>query len=184
MSISASLHKAAKLQEKIEGLRKQLNDLLNKTRQELATTPAPEIPAALRGTGTRGNSRAAKSAKTAKESKVPATRGRRGRAAKEEEAAVAEAPVARRGRKAVGKGKGRSPLASRKRASSPGGPLAPAVVKVLQDNGKPMRVAEILEGLSKNGYEFSSPEPKKNLAARIYRLSGVKQVAQGLFAQV
>ena len=179
MSISASLHKAAKLQEKIEGLRKQLSDLLNKTRQELAAAPAPEIPAVLRRTSARG-SQATKPTKAGKGTKAPARRGRGARAAKEVAAAV-EAPAVRRGRK--GAGKGRSPLASRKRASSPGGPLAPAVVKVLQDNGQPMRVAEILEGLSNNGYVFSSPEPKKNLAARIYRLSGVKQVAQGLFAQ-
>ncbi len=173
MSISASLHKAAKLQEKIEGLRKQLNDLLNKARQELASTPAPEIPAALRG----------RAAKATKGGKSPAARGRVGRPAKVE--AIAEAPAPRGGRKGKrnGAARGRSPLASRKRASSPGGPLAPAVVKVLQANGKPMRVAEILEGLTNDGYVFNSPEPKKNLAARIYRLSGVKQVSPGLFGE-
>ena len=75
----------------------------------------------------------------------------------------------------------RSPLAGRKRASSPSGPLAPAVVKVLQSKGKAMNVSSILADLVASGYEFNSSEPKKNLAARIYRLSGVKQVGPGLF---
>ena len=44
-----------------------------------------------------------------------------------------------------------------------------------------MSVREILDGLTSSGYKFNSPEPKKNLAARVYRLSGVKQVAAGLF---
>ncbi len=178
MSISSSLYKAVKLQEKIEALRKQLTELLNKARQELASNPTPEIPAALRRAGHRGGN-IAKAIKTAKPNKVKVTRRGADRPVKAEPAL---APVAKAGRKA--KGRGRSSLAGRKRASSPGGPLAPAVVKVLQSNGKPMRVADILDGLFKNGYRFSSPEPKKNLAARIYRLSGVKQVAEGLFAQV
>ena len=64
---------------------------------------------------------------------------------------------------------------------SPSGPLAPAVVKVLQSKGKAMSVRDILSDLTASSYRFSSPEPKKNLAARIYRLSGVKQVGPGLF---
>jgi hypothetical protein len=45
-----------------------------------------------------------------------------------------------------------------------------------------MGVTEILDSLLANGYKFSSPEPKKNLFARIYRLKGVKQVGPGRFA--
>jgi hypothetical protein len=45
-----------------------------------------------------------------------------------------------------------------------------------------MSVAEILEGLTANGYKFASLEPKKNLFARIYRLKGVKQVGPGKFS--
>jgi hypothetical protein len=71
-----------------------------------------------------------------------------------------------------------------RRSTSPTGPLAPAVVKVLQSKDSPMSVSEILEGLSSNGYKFASPEPKKNLFARIYRLKGVKQVGPGRFAAV
>ncbi len=88
-------------------------------------------------------------------------------------------PKAARGSKA----KRRSPLAGHKRASSPSGPLAPAVVKVLEQKNKPMTVRDILEQLLATGYKFNTPEPKKNLAARIYRLKGVKQVNPGLFAR-
>lgn len=80
--------------------------------------------------------------------------------------------------------------ARRQRSSTPqrssrteraSGPLAPAVVRVLRSRGSPMGVSEILDGLLANGYKFNSPEPKKNLFARIYRLKGVKQVAPGRF---
>jgi hypothetical protein len=68
-----------------------------------------------------------------------------------------------------------------RRSTSPSGPLAPAVVKVLKSRSNPMSVAEILDGLNANGYKFTSPEPKKNLFARIYRLKGVRQVGPGRF---
>ena len=84
-----------------------------------------------------------------------------------------------RGRKATavapsGKNRGR-------RSTSSTGPLAPAVVQVLKSKESPMSVSEILDGLMSNGYKFASPEPKKNLFARIYRLKGVKQVGPGRF---
>jgi hypothetical protein len=88
------------------------------------------------------------------------------------------APVATRGqvrRVGVVRGRGR-------RSTSPTGPLAPAVVQVLKSKNSPMSVSEILDGLLSNGYKFASPEPKKNLFARIYRLKGVKQVGPGKFA--
>jgi hypothetical protein len=99
---------------------------------------------------------------------------------------VAPAPVARRANRATrarragsaalnGRGRGR-------RSTSPTGPLAPAVVRVLKSRSGPMGVSEILDGLLKNGYKFNSPEPKKNLFARIYRLKGVRQVGPGQFA--
>jgi hypothetical protein len=69
-----------------------------------------------------------------------------------------------------------------RRSTSPTGPLAPAVVKVLKSKESPMSVSEILEGLFSNGYKFASSEPKKNLFARIYRLNGVKKVGPGKFA--
>ena len=69
-----------------------------------------------------------------------------------------------------------------RRRGSPSGPLAPAVVQVLKAKGAPMAVAEILEGLRANGYQYPARDPKKNLGARIYRLKGVKQVGPGQFA--
>jgi hypothetical protein len=69
-----------------------------------------------------------------------------------------------------------------RRSTSPTGPLAPAVVQVLKTKESPMSVSEILDGLTSNGYKFASPEPMKNLFARIYRLKGVKKVGPGRFA--
>ena len=100
----------------------------------------------------------------AKEEQQPSTRGRRGG-----RSAVAAAQASSNGRS-----RGR-------RSSSPSGPLAPAVVKVLKTRSAPMSVAEILDGLNASGYKFTSPEPKKNLFARIYRLKGVRQVGPGRF---
>ena len=81
-----------------------------------------------------------------------------------------------------GRGKRGAPVRGRgRRSTSPTGPLAPAVVQVLKSKSSPMSVSEILDGLLSNGYKFASPEPKKNLFARIYRLKGVKQVGPGKF---
>lgn len=99
---------------------------------------------------------------------------------------VAHPTVARRASRATGRGRrtGSAALPGRgrgRRSTSPSGPLAPAVVRVLKSRGGPMGVSDILEGLLKNGYKFNSPEPKKNLFARIYRLKGVRQVGPGQF---
>jgi hypothetical protein len=81
-----------------------------------------------------------------------------------------------------GRGRKVTPIRGRgRRSTSPTGPLAPAVVQVLKSKNSPMSVSEILNGLLANGYKFASPEPKKNLFARIYRLKGVKQVGPGKF---
>ncbi len=81
-----------------------------------------------------------------------------------------------------GRGRKVTPVRGRgRRSTSPTGPLAPAVVQVLKSKNSPMSVSEILDGLLANGYRFASPEPKKNLFARIYRLKGVKQVGPGKF---
>ena len=87
-----------------------------------------------------------------------------------------------------GQGKGRKPTAAQaprgrgRRSTSPSGPLAPAVVAVLQAQGAPMGVSAILEALLASGYQYGVADPKKNLFARIYRLKGVKQVGPGQFA--
>lgn len=170
MSIATTLRKAAKLQEKIDELRGQLAGVLDKARSELASSPTEEIPTVARRVGRP---------KMLKSSSVKAQNGTgRGRGRPSTVKKVDGRTKAARAAKIV---KRRSPLAGRKRASSPSGPLAPAVVKVLESKGKAMNVRDILSDLISDGYKFNSPEPKKNLAARIYRLSGVKQVSAGMF---
>jgi hypothetical protein len=134
---SASLRKAADIQERIERLESELEQLLQGETAAKSVTPSLAPTPRL----TR--------------------RGRRGRSTR----AVA----------LNGRGRGR-------RSTSPSGPLAPAVVRVLKSRGAPMGVSDILDGLMSNGYKFNSPEPKKNLFARIYRLKGVRQVGPGRFA--
>ncbi len=168
MPIYTSLHRAAKLHDKIEEMRAQLADLLDKVRKELAASPTEDVPTTPR----RGRRKMLKKS-TAAPTPMPAKRGRKpGKAVGRPAKATAE-PAARGGR--------RSPLKGVKRSTSPSGPLAPAVVQVLETRKQPMNVKDILDGLTANGYQFNSAEPKKNLAARIYRLKGVKQVSSGLF---
>ncbi len=171
MSISSSLRRAAKLQEKIDGLREQLAGLLDKARAELASAPSEEMTiTARRG---RPKMKKAVAGRGAAALKVPVARGRK--------------PARIDSRSKAGrafKTRRQSPLKGVKRATSPSGPLAPAVVKVLESKKQPMNVRDILSGLLANGYHFNSSEPKKNLAARIYRLNGVKQVSAGLFAAI
>ena len=167
MSITQSLRRAAKLQEKIEELRGQLATVLDQARAELASTPAEEITVAPR----RGRPKMKKvvAGRRAPAPKIAAARGRK------------PAPRVRLQAVRTAKGRRQSPLKGVKRASSPSGPLAPAVVKVLESKKQPMNVRDILDGLLASGYHFNSAEPKKNLAARIYRLNGVRQVSAGLF---
>lgn len=105
--------------------------------------------------------------------------------------APAAAPAKRRGRKpaaeagstgeeAPRKRRG-SPLKGRKRPASPSGPLAPAVVGVLKNAGQPMNVAAIYDALVAANYVFTSSDAKKNLAARVYKLPGVKVLGDGMF---
>jgi hypothetical protein len=135
---SASLRKAAEIQERIERLESELDQILE---GEAASKPITPSPVAAVPRLTR--------------------RGTRGRST----------------RSAALNGRGRG-----RRSTSPSGPLAPAVVRVLKSRGAPMGVSDILDGLMSSGYKFNSPEPKKNLFARIYRLKGVRQVGPGRFA--
>jgi hypothetical protein len=177
MSISTSLHRAAQLQEKIDELRGQLSSLLDHARSEMTSAAAKVVslvvPAA-KSTGRRKARRGrpkSKAVSTPKPAVVSVSRGRK--------------PKKLDGRSKAAraiKATSRSPLAGQKRAASPSGPLAPAVVKVLKAKKGSMSVRDILDDLLASGYKFNTPDPKKNLAARIYRLKGVKQVGQGLFA--
>ncbi len=74
-----------------------------------------------------------------------------------------------------------SKLAGRPRPSSPSGPLAPAVVKVLQRYGRAMKVHEILIGLEHDAYIWTAKNPRQTLYVRIGKLAGVSKLAEGLY---
>jgi len=74
-----------------------------------------------------------------------------------------------------------SKIAGIPRPSSPSGPLAPAVVKVLQRYGRALKVQEILIGLEHDGYVWTAKNPKQTLYVRIGKLAGVKKVGEGLY---
>jgi hypothetical protein len=95
---------------------------------------------------------------------------------------TAEAPASVTDKTSVARSQKTGARDRTRRATFSSEPLAPAVVRVLKSRGKPMGVSDILNGLLANGYKFNSPEPKKTLFARIYRLKGVRQVGRGKFA--
>ena len=76
---------------------------------------------------------------------------------------------------------GNSPLAGKSRPRSASGPLAPAVVKVLQRYNRPMKVTEILIGLEQDGYVWTAKNPKQTLYVRVGKLAGVRKLAEGLY---
>ena len=86
------------------------------------------------------------------------------------------------GRKVAADGAVRtSKLAGRPRPASPSGPLAPAVVKVLQRYNRPMKVKEILIGLEQDGYIWTAKNATQTLYVRIGKLAGVKKAGEGLY---
>ena len=184
MSISTTLRKAAQLQDKIEQLRGQLTALLVQARAEVEHAPvslAGDDPVAgtyarrpLKHKRARARTRPVATPTAARRGAVNGSGGGFG--------AIPSLSATTTGRVSGRRRRGTSPLKGKKRNASPSGPLAPAVVKVLAARGEPMHVRDILEGLKMANYQFTSTEPKKNLAARIYRLKGVRQVGEGLFA--
>jgi hypothetical protein len=97
-----------------------------------------------------------------------------------------EATAPRRRGRPPGSGKkstdGSSPLSGKPRPRSASGPLAPAVVKVLQRYNRPMKVTEILIGLEQDGYQWTAKNPKQTLYVRVGKLAGVKKMGEGLYA--
>src|SRR3990167_9927320 len=68
--------------------------------------------------------------------------------------------------------------------TSPSGQLTPAVVKILEKHGSPMKVAAIFEELQKDGYVWMSKNPRKILFIRMLRMpksSGIVRVAGGKY---
>jgi len=156
---TATLRRALGLQERIEGLQRELSRLLGKN-NSLAGLVSETVSIA--GPRRRGRKRGRPAKKTAKRGRKP------GRPAKK---------AAKRGGK-----KRTSPFKGKKRPSSPSGPLAPAVHKVLKRAGGPMNVDAILQGLKQDKYVWKVSNPKANLAARVYTMRGLKKTGPGMFA--
>lgn len=150
---TATLRRALELQERIEGLQRELARLLGKN-----ASLAGLVGETASTTGPRRRGR--------KPGRKPGRKA--GRPAKK---------AAKRGRK-----KRISPLKGKKRPSSPSGPLAPAVHKVMKRAGGPMNVDAILQGLKQDKYVWKVSNPKANLSARVYTMPGVKKTGPGMFA--
>ena len=153
---TSTLRRALDLQERIESLQGELTRLLGKN---VSLTGFVSETVSVTGPRRRGR----KPGRSAKKAAKP------GRPAKK---------VAKRGRRK----KRTSPFKGQKRPSSPSGPLAPAVHKVMKRAGGPLNVNAVLQGLKQDKYVWKVSEPKKNLAARIYTMPGVKKVGPGMFA--
>jgi hypothetical protein len=157
---TSTLRRALDLQERIEGLQRELSRLLGKN-VSLAGLVSETV--SFSGPRRRGRKPGRKPGRPAKKAAKP------GRPAKK---------VAKRGRRK----KRTSPFKGKKRPSSPSGPLAPAVHKVMKRAGGPMNVDAVLQGLKQDKYVWKVSNPKANLAARIYTMPGVKKVGPGMFA--
>ena len=142
---TSTLRRALDLQERIEGLQRELSRLLGKN-VSLSGLVSEAVSVSAPRRGRKPGRPAKKAAKS-------------------------------------GRGKKRtSPFKGRKRPSSPSGPLAPAVHKVLKRSGGPMNVDAILQGLKQDKYVWKVSNPKANLAARVYTMPGLKKTGPGMFA--
>jgi hypothetical protein len=159
---TSTLRRALDLQERIESLQRELSRLLGKN-----VSPAGLVSETVSISGPRRGRKPGR--KPGRPAKKAAKRGPKpGRPAKK---------VAKRGRKTR-----TSPFKGKKRPSSPSGPLAPAVHKVMKRAGGPMNVDAILQGLKQDKYLWKVSNPKANLAARVYTMPGVKKTGPGMFA--
>lgn len=179
MSISSLFRQATQLQERIEVSRTKLEQILDAIRDEVAQRSESVsihdlIQLSVSPKSRKSTSKASYKLQL-KNGKNPVGRPRIKNRLQAVKANVQKSFAAKPSALVRGK-KGK------KRVASPSGPLAPAVVDVLRSSSKPMNVRSIYETLVENGYQFTTQEPKKNLAARIYRLNGVKQVGEGLFS--
>ena len=142
---TSTLRRALELQERSEGLQRELSRLLGKN-----VSLSGLVSESLSVSGPR---RGRKPGRPAKKAAIPGRRKKR-----------------------------TSPFKGKKRPSSPSGPLAPAVHKVMKRAGGPMNVDAILQGLKQDKYVWKVSNPKANLAARVYTMPGVKKTGPGMFA--
>jgi hypothetical protein len=71
--------------------------------------------------------------------------------------------------------------AAPKAAEQGRGTLRPAVVALLKKSKKPLKTANIYDGLVAQGYKFTFKEPKKILGIRLYKMLDVQPLGGGLF---
>ena len=157
---TSSLRRALELQERIEDLQRELTRLLGKN---VSLSGFAGEAVSVTSPGRRGRKPGRPAKKLAKGARQPASR------------------VKKTARSAKSK-KRTSPFKGKRRPSSPSGPLAPAVHTVMKRAGTPMNVDAILQGLKQDKYVWKVSEPKKNLAARVYTMPGLKKTGPGLFA--
>lgn len=74
-----------------------------------------------------------------------------------------------------------SSLKGKPRASSPSGPLGPAVLKVLEEKGEPMKVSQIFQALEKDNYQWTARDPLQTLYIRMPKLKGIVRVEDGKY---
>ncbi len=55
----------------------------------------------------------------------------------------------------------------KRRLLSPSGPLTPAIIKVLKQHGRPMKVTEVFDELQASGYVWVTETPMQALYARL-----------------
>ncbi|MFI0347472.1 MAG: hypothetical protein ACH346_01685 [Chthoniobacterales bacterium] len=79
-------------------------------------------------------------------------------------------------------GSRQSSLKGKPRATSPSGPLGAAVLKVLEEHARPMKVGEIFEALAKKNYLWTAKKPLQTLYIRIPKLQGIIRVDSGKYA--
>ncbi len=158
---TSSLRRALDIQLKIESMQKELSRILGSNVSSAGIAETSTIAVAPRRRGRKPGR--------------PKGSGRKPGPGRPPKKAAAKPAKQGRRKKRV------SPLKGKKRPSSPSGPLAAAVVKVMKRASGPLNVDAVLQGLKKDKYVWNVSEPKKNLAARIYKLAGVVKVGPGLF---
>jgi hypothetical protein len=65
--------------------------------------------------------------------------------------------------------------------SQPRNLLSSTVVDILKRSRKPLNTARIYEKLVEKNFHLNSPDQKKYLGIRLYKLAGVKSLGKGLF---
>jgi hypothetical protein len=174
---SKNLLKAATIVQEIESLEARLQELLGEA------GPAQSVEPVEKASGRTKKSETGKQpARNKQKAKTSANGATNGNGSRESAPpTVSESKTAKTAPKSKESG------ASKKKSngSEPAGTgvgLTQAIREVLSASGKPLNVSGIYDALIARNYAFSFSEPKKGLSMRMYRISGVKPLGQGMFA--